>query len=106
MLGPVTPAQMAEALIEVPDPAVPIADFAGSQGLRRDFASERLDPPAIAAFRDFSTPIWRRLAELPFGAAHEGQAELTLLRIAYSRDAPIEASFALDSILLVDYRLL
>jgi Thaumarchaeal output domain 1 len=46
------------------------------------------------------------LAELSFGAAHEDRAELTLFRIAYSRDAPIEASFATDSILLVDYRLL
>jgi len=46
------------------------------------------------------------LAELSFGAAHEDRAELTLFRIAYSHDAPIEASFAPDSILLVDYRLL
>jgi hypothetical protein len=106
MLGPVTPAQLADALIEVPDPAVPIADFAGNQGLRCDFVSERLDPPAIAAFHDLSTPIWRRLAELPFRAAREDRAELTLLRIAYSRDAAIEASFAPDSRLLVDYRLL
>jgi len=106
MLGPVTPERLAEALIEVPDPAVPIADFAGNQGLRCDFASERLDPAAIAAFRDLSTPIWRRLADLPFRAAHEDRAELTLLRIAYSRDAAIEASFAPDSNLLVDYRLL
>jgi len=106
MLGPVTPAQLADALLGVPDPAVPIADFAGNQGLRCDFASERLDPPAIAAFRDLSTPIWRRLAELPFRAAHEDRAELTLLRIAYSRDAAIEASFTPDSSLLVDYHLL
>lgn len=46
------------------------------------------------------------MAELPFRSAHEDRAELTLLRIAYSRDAAIEASFAPDSILLVDYRLL
>ena len=106
MLGAVTPAQLADALLEVPDPAVPIADFAGNPGLRCDFAGERLNPPALAAFRDFSTPIWRRLAELPFRAAHEDRAELTLLRIAYSRDAAIEASFAPDSSRLVDYRLL
>ena len=106
MLGAVTPAQLADALLEVPDPAVPIADFAGNTGLRCDFAGERLNPPALAAFRDFSTPIWRRLAELPFRAAHEDRAELTLLRIAYSRDAAIEASFAPDSSRLVDYRLL
>ncbi|MBV8132926.1 MAG: hypothetical protein JO282_10520 [Alphaproteobacteria bacterium] len=106
MLGPVTSARLANALMEVPDPAVPIADFAGNQGLRRDFAGERLDPPALAAFRELSTPIWRRLAELPFRAAHEDRAELALLRIAYSRDAAIEASFAADSSLLVDYRLL
>jgi hypothetical protein len=106
MLGPITPAQLADTLLELPDPAVPIADFAGNRGLRCDFASERLDPPAIAAFRDLSTPIWRRLAELPFKSAHEDRAELTLLRMAYSRDAAIEASFAPDSSRLVDYRLL
>ena len=50
MLGPVTPERLADALIEVPDPAVPIADFAGNQGLRCDFASERLDPPAIEPY--------------------------------------------------------
>jgi hypothetical protein len=106
MLGPVTPAQLADALVEVPDPAAPIADFACNQGLRRDFTSERLDPSAIEAFRELSAPICRRLAELPFRAAREDRPELALLRIAYSRDAAIEASFAPDSILLVDYRLL
>jgi hypothetical protein len=106
MLGPVTPAQLGDTLNEVPDPAIPIADFAGNRGLRCDFSSERLDPPALEAFRDFSTPIWRRLAELPFRAAHEDRSELTVLRIAYSRDAAIAASFAADSSLLVDYRLL
>jgi hypothetical protein len=106
MLGPVTPAQLADALVELPDPAIPIADFAGNTGLRCDFASEGLDPSSLAAFRDLSTTIWRRLAELPFRAAHEDRAELTLLRIAYSRDVSIEASFAPDSSLLVDYRLL
>jgi Thaumarchaeal output domain 1 len=106
MLGPVTPAQLAGVLIEVPDPAVPIADFAGNRGLRCDFAGEQLDPPAIIAFRELSIPIWRRLAELPFRAVREDRAELTLLRIAYSRDAAIKASFAPDSSQLVDYRLL
>ena len=106
MLGPLTPAQVAYALLEVPDPAVPIADFAGNQGLRCDYSSKRLDPPAIAEFRDLSTPIWRRLAELPFRAAREDRPELTLLRMSYSRDATIEANFAPDSRLLVDYRLL
>jgi hypothetical protein len=106
ILGLVTPAQLTDALLEVPDPAVPVADFAGNQGLRRDFAADRLEQPAIAAFREFSAPIWRRLAELPFRSAREDRPELTLLRIAYSRAAAIEASFAPDSTLLVDYRLL
>ena len=106
MLGRVTPAEFADALEEAPDPAVPIADFADNPGLRSDFVGGRFDASAIATFREFSAPIWRRLTELPFSVAREDRAELTLLRIAYSRDAAIEASFAPDSSLLVDYRLL
>jgi GGDEF domain-containing protein len=106
ILGPIAPAKLAEALDEMPEPALPIADFADNRELRRDFIGERLDPSSIQAFRDHSTPIWRRLSELPVRAAREDRAELNILRLAYSRDVSIEASFAPDSMLLVDYQLL
>jgi hypothetical protein len=64
---PRPPAEFATPWKRPPDPAVPIADFAGNHGLRCDFIGERLDPLAIVAFRDYSAPIWRRLTELENG---------------------------------------
>jgi hypothetical protein len=106
MVGPVTAAKLAEVLAELPEPALPIADFANNCGLRRDFFGDAPDLASIQAFNDHAAPIWRRLTELPVHAARADRAELTLLRLAYSRDVAIEASFAPDSVLLIDYRLL
>ena len=106
MLMPVAPAELSQILEEIGDPALPIADFADNHALRCDFKGERLNASSIRAFRNHAAPIWRRLAEIPFRASHEDRAELALLRLAYSRDVAVEASFAADSKLLVDYRLL
>ena len=106
MLGPVAPAELSEILDTVGEPAIPIADFAQNHGLRCDFRGDALDNSAMAAFRDHVEPIARRLAEIPFHANREDRTQLAILRLAYSRDVAIEASFSADSKLLVDYRLL
>src|SRR5438105_3779745 len=106
IVGHVAPSQLAEVLDGLEEPAIPVADFANNRDLRSDFVDETLDLPSIQAFREHAAPIWRRLGELPVHAAREDRAGLGVLRLAYSRDVSIEASFAPDSVLLVDYRLL
>jgi hypothetical protein len=87
----IEPAELTLVLEKAPDPALPIADFGNNHGLRRDFVGGRLEPSELAeASRQFA-PIERRLAELPFQASQAERTELTMLRLAYSRDAPIEA---------------
>jgi hypothetical protein len=102
----IEPAELAVVLEKAPDPALPIADFGDNRGLRRDFVGGRLEPSELAeASRQFA-PIERRLAELPFQASEAERTELTILRLAYSRDAPIEARFAPESKTIVEYPLI
>jgi hypothetical protein len=106
LLGHIEPAQLAAALEEAPDPAVPIADFGSNDAVRRDFAGSRLDAAVIHELEQHFAPIWRRLAEIPFSAEREARAELTILRLAYSRGTEIKAVFAPHSRRLVEYPLL
>lgn len=102
----IEPAELTLVLEKAPDPALPIADFGNNHGLRRDFVGGRLEPSELAeASRQFA-PIERRLAELPFQASQAERTELTMLRLAYSRDAPIEARFAPESKTIVEYPLI
>ncbi len=102
----VEPAELAAVLDQAHDPAVPIADFGDNRGLRHDFAGPRLDLASVTEAKASFAPIERRLAALPFKAAREERAELTMLRLAYSRGTPIKARFAPDSNLVVEYPLL
>src|ERR1700730_521890 len=102
----IEPAELATALEQARDPACPVATFGHKRGLRRDFVGDRLDPAGLAEARRHFAPIERRLAELPFRASQAERAELTILRLAYSRDTPIEAHFAPDSKAIVEYPLL
>jgi ribosomal protein S27E len=106
LVGPVDAAEVGAVLDELADPAIPVADFAANRGARRDFVGDALDAGSFAAACTRFAPIWRRLAELPFRARREQRAELTVLRLAYSRAAPIEASFAPDTAAAIDYPLL
>lgn len=102
----VEPGEVAAALEQAADPAVPIADFGRNRGVRRDFTGDVLDAASIAELRREFLPIWRRLTDLPFRAAREDRAELGMLRVAYSRDTAIEASLDPDCASLVTYPLL
>ena len=89
-----------------PDPAVPIADFGRNEDIRNDFVGEAIDPASIAALRQGFAPILHRLREMPFRSAHEDRAEMTVLRLAYSRDTAIEARFDPELRNIVEYPLL
>lgn len=98
--------ELAAALAEAIDPALPIADFGGNRLLRQDFAALALTAETFAEMKQRFLPIWRRLDEIPFRADREDEAELATLRIAYSRDKPIEAVFTPDTRHIVAYPLL
>ena len=98
--------EVAAALDAAPDPAVPIADFGRNEDIRNDFVGEAIDPAAIAALRQGFALILHRLKEMPFRSAHEDRAEMTVLRLAYSRDTAIEARFDPESRNIVEYPLL
>ena len=104
--GGVTPAEVAEVLDLAPDPAVPIAVIGTDASTRCDYAAETFDTDSAADLRQRFAPILRRLAALPFRAAPEDRAELTILRLAYSRNASIQAVFDPSSRNLVEYPLL
>jgi GGDEF domain-containing protein len=106
LLNHIEPAELAAVLGQAPDPAVPIADFEHNSPLRHDFVGSSLNVETIAELKHRFAPVWRRLAELPFRAKREDREELTMLRLAYSRDAPIEAVFTPGSSLIVEYPLL
>ncbi len=106
LVGPVSAGELAAATDAMPDPGAPVADFAGNGGTRRDFAAEVLDAGTLAAARQHLAPIARRLADLPFRAAREERAEMTVLRLAHSRDSAIEARFAPGSPGVISYPLL
>jgi GGDEF domain-containing protein len=106
LINHIEPAELAAVLGQAPDPAVPIADFEHNSPLRHDFVGSSLNVETIAELKHRFAPVWRRLAELPFRAKREERAELTMLRLAYSRDAPIEAVLTPGSPLIVEYPLL
>jgi hypothetical protein len=106
LLARVEPAELSIALGDGPDPAVPIADFGNNDTLRRDFVGSRLDLAGVREIERSFAPIWRRLANFQFKAEREDRAELTTLRLAYSRDTAIKGVFASNSRRLVEYPLL
>ena len=89
LLGPVDPAELAETLDAAPDTAIPIADYWGNHHTRSDFVGDRFDPASTAALRARFASILHRLDDLPFRGTDEDRAELTILRLAYSRDTAI-----------------
>jgi GGDEF domain-containing protein len=106
LLGRVDPAKVADVLKTAADPAIPIADFGGNDTLRRDFVGMRFDRGSLNEIGTSFSTIWRRLSEIPFNAEHRSRDELTILRIAYSRDTAINAAFAPQSRHIVEYPLL
>jgi hypothetical protein len=106
LAGRVEPANFAALLDRLPDPAIPIADFANNRDLRRDFTGAGFVSANIAELKQIFMPIWTRLADLPFRAAPEDRVDMTVLRLSYSRDSMIEAKLAADSPLLVEYPML
>jgi GGDEF domain-containing protein len=106
LLGPVEPAVLADALDAASDPAVPIADIGGNRELRSDFTSDALDGAVTAQMRHCFAPIRQRLEAIPFSGAHEDRADLTILRLAYSRNTAIAATFDPASRNAVEYPLL
>jgi hypothetical protein len=106
LVGEVSAAELVAAIDVMPDPAMPIADFAENHTTRHDFAARALDAPALAAALAQFTPIARRLAELPFRASRQDRGDLLILRLAWSRASPIEACFNPASPNVVDYPLM
>jgi Thaumarchaeal output domain 1 len=102
----IEPTELAGVLEKAPDPALPIADFGDNRGLRRDFVGARLDNSELAEASRCFAPIERRLAELPFLSSQAERTELTMLGLAYSRDAPIAARFTPESKTTVEYPLI
>lgn len=104
LVGPVEPAALADALDAAPDPAVPIVDLGGNRAFRSDYTGD----PSNAALdlHERLAPILNRLHAIPFRAAREDRTELTILRLAYSRNTAIEATFDPNSRSLVEYPLL
>ena len=93
-------------LNRLPDPAIPIADFGGNTGIRNDYSGQTPDSATLQEVARQLEPVLRRLAEFPFHATPSERAEMTILRLAYSRNCPIEARFSTDSKELVIYPLL
>jgi len=106
LLGKVEAAELASALDQAPDPSLPIADFGNNDTLRRDFIGSSFDQASLQEMNESFAPISRRLAEFPFNAVRESRWEITVLRLAYSRDKAITAVFDPNSRHLVKYPLL
>lgn len=92
-------------LREVSDPAVPVIDFYGNHSVRRDFIGPLLNDDSAKELRRALAPTWRRLSEIPFRSNQEDRAGLTVLRLAFSRDAAINATFVSNHELIVQYPL-
>lgn len=88
---PVGAAEFEDAVAAAADPALPVADLAGNTHLRRDFTGEALDPGCPDAVLKHFSPIWKRLAAFPYRSPDMGAEEMLILRLAYSRAAPIAA---------------
>jgi Thaumarchaeal output domain 1 len=106
LVGAVAPAALADALDAAPDPAVPIVDLGGNRALRSDCAGDPTDAALTADLHQRLAPILNRLDAIPFRASREDRAELTILRLAYSRNTAIEATFDPTSRSLVEYPML
>jgi len=106
LVGAVEPAVLAGALDTAPDPAVPIVDLGGNRALRSDYTGDPSDAALAAGMHERLAPILHRLRSVPFRAAREDRAELTILRLAYSRNVAIEAAFDPTSHSLIEYPLL
>ncbi len=102
----IDPAELANALAEAQDPALPIADFGGNPELRSDFSRANLNVESFGEMKQTFAPIWRRLVELPFHSLREDRAELTTLRLSYSRAAAIEGALTAETRNVVEYPLL
>jgi hypothetical protein len=105
LLKHIDPPELANVLSEAPDPAVPIADFFGNHPVRRDFIGSLLNDESAKEMQHALTPILHRLKELPFRAEREDREPMTLLRLAYSRNAPAKAAFDPGYPLTVQYPL-
>ena len=99
-------AELQDAIDKAPDPALPIADFGNSIGMWRDFIGNKLTASSGADILESFAPIWRRLHEIPYRTERSRAAELVLLRLAYSRDTPINATYAPHQQQLVEYPLI
>jgi Thaumarchaeal output domain 1 len=106
LIGSVESSEFAALVEQLPDPAIPLADFGNNRDLRRDFVGEGFDGSRIEELKQHFAPIWRRLDEFPFRAGRDDRAEMMLLRLAYSRETMIEAKLAADSPPLVEYPML
>jgi hypothetical protein len=106
LAGTVSAAEFAAAIALMPDPAVPIADFANNSGVRSDFRADVLNHESLAAARLRFAPILERLCDIPFSTTREDRSEMLTLRLAYSRAVPVEACFAPDSSTVIQYPLL
>lgn len=106
LMGPVNPSEFAAMALSMPDPAVPVAKFGDCGPVRSDFAADQLDQRTLAEARLRFAPIIRRLREIPFRAAREDRSGLLILRLAYSRNCPIEADFAPGERTVIQYPLL
>jgi hypothetical protein len=104
LLGRVEAAELASVLDRAADPALPIADFGGNETLRRDFVGSVFDQASVQAMEKAFAPIWQRLSALPFKAERANRAEMTILRLAYTRGTPITAAFDPNSRAVVKYR--
>lgn len=106
LLGHIDPAELAAAIESTPEPAIPIADMGNNELVRRDFEAPGLNAESLRLMELAFIPIWHRLAELPFIAESGEREELTILRLAYSRDTQITAALTPESRHLVEYPLL
>ena len=97
--------ELADVLLRAPDPALPIADFFDNHPVRRDFVGSLLNDTSAKEMMKVFAPIWYRLGEIPFRAPAQDRAGMVILRLAYSRDAPVEAHFNARYPLTVQYPL-
>lgn len=106
LLDRIDPAELTLALETAPDPAVPIADFGNNNLLRHDFGGASFSSESLHDIAHVFAPIWRRLAEIPNLGEQGERDELTILRLAYSRDTKIKAVLTPETPHLVEYPLL
>lgn len=106
IVGPIDPSRLMSVLEAVEDPAIPVANFTGRPHARIDFSTDSLTAETLSAAAKRFEPIWKRLAAFPFIASRRERPEMTILRLAYSRDVSIEASWNVGAKTVVAYDLL